>query len=92
MVIITAVYIPPQVDTDIAPSALHDVLCRHQTQYPDVAVVCDQSKESHVELPSPHYVCYQGRKNFGSLINAIQERLQGSLPPQVGPCRHFPAA
>jgi len=38
-VIITAVYIPPQAYTDMALSALHDVLCRHQTQHPDVAVV-----------------------------------------------------
>jgi len=39
MVIITAVYIPPQGDTDMALSDVHDVLCRHQTQHPDVAVV-----------------------------------------------------
>jgi len=39
MVIITAVYIPPQADTDMALSDLHDVLCRCQIQHPDTAVV-----------------------------------------------------
>jgi len=39
MVIITAIYIPPQGDTDVALFNLHDVLCRHQTQHPDAAVV-----------------------------------------------------
>jgi len=38
MVITTAVYIPPQTDNDMALLALHDVLCRHQTQHPDAAV------------------------------------------------------
>jgi len=36
-VIITALYIPPQADTDVAD--LHNVVCRHRTQHPDAAVV-----------------------------------------------------
>jgi len=74
----------PNLDTDMALSALHDVLCRHQTHHPDAAVVVtgdfnrSQSKEINAVLPS-HYVCYQGRKNFGLLLYTIQERLQGCL-------------
>lgn len=38
MVIMIAVYIPPQVDTDVALSALHDLLCAIQNRHPDTVV------------------------------------------------------
>ena len=38
-VIITAVYIPPQANTETALSSLHDTLSRHQRKYPDAAMI-----------------------------------------------------
>jgi len=100
-VIMTAVYIPPRADTDVVLSALHDVLCRHQTQHPDTAVVVagdfNRANLKKVMLNfRQHITCVtRGEKNFGPLLYAIRERLQGCLSSpvrQVGPCRHFPAA
>jgi len=99
MVIIIDVYIPPQADTDMALLGLHDVVCRHQTQYPDVAVVVVGAfSRANLKKVMPkfhqHITCAtKGRKNFGPLLYAIQERLQGCLSSpiwQVGPCHHFP--
>ena len=53
MVIIIAVYIPPQSNTIMALSALHDVLCRYQTQHPHVAVVVEGVNLKKV-LPNFH--------------------------------------
>lgn len=39
MVIINAIYIPPQVDTNTASWELHEVLTLHQTQIHDTALI-----------------------------------------------------
>jgi len=54
MVINTAVYIPPLADTDVALSDLHDVLCRHQTQHPDVAVVVNFNR-ANIKTVMPNF-------------------------------------
>lgn len=38
-IIVTAVYIPPQADTDTALSDLRDVLCQLQTKHPNAALI-----------------------------------------------------
>ncbi len=38
-IIVTAVYIPPQADTGLALSKLHDVLCRYINKHPDVTFI-----------------------------------------------------
>jgi len=80
-------------------SDLHDVLCRHQTQHPDAAVVVvGDFNRANIKKVMPNFhqrsiTC--ATRGERPLLYAIQERLEGclsSLVRQVGPCHHFPAA
>jgi len=78
MVKITAVYIPPQADTNMALWALHDVLCRHHTQHPDAAVVVDRSvfKTTDLNVYADHITGYINDYRPVALIPIAMKNLE----------------
>jgi len=99
MVIITAVNIPPLADTDMALSDLHDMLCRHQTQHPNMAVVVARDfNRANLKKVMPnvhHQRVLPGEKELWTTATR-NSREATRLPlflrsEEVGACRHSPA-
>jgi len=101
MVIIIAVYIPPQADTSIELSARHDVLCRHQTQCPDTAVVVAGGfNRANLEKVMPKFhqhitFASRGERTLDHFYTPFKRGYKGASLPLFGKsvqCHHFPAA
>ncbi|KAK3567779.1 hypothetical protein QTP86_026457 [Hemibagrus guttatus] len=61
-VIISAVYIPPQADTDTALYKLHEALAQHQTQHRDAALIVagDFNSANLKRAPTSNHLPHQG--------------------------------
>jgi len=86
-VIITAVYIPSQADTDVSRSALRDVLCWHQTSHPDVAVVvAGDFNRANLKKVMPnihqHITCAtRGERTLDHCYTAFKKGSKAAMPP-----------
>ncbi len=59
LIIVTAVYIPPQADTSLALSKLHDVLSRYINKHPDAAsIIAGYFNKANLRkvMPNFHHV------------------------------------
>ncbi len=76
-VIATAVYIPPQADTSLALSKLHDVISGYINQHPDAAFIIagdfkqSQPQAGHAELSPACILSNQRTEYTGSLLLSV---------------------
>ncbi len=96
---ITAVYIPPQADTSLALSNLHDVLSGYNNKHPDAAfIIAGDFNKANLKKVMPNFhqhisLSNQTTEYTWSLLHSAQKCLQSPLTAafwQIGPCRHFP--
>ncbi len=96
-IVVTAVYIPPQADTSLALSKLHDELSGYINKHPDAAyiIVGDFNKANLKKvIPNFHHILSNQRTEYTrSLLHFAQKCLQSPLTAgfwQIRSCRHFP--
>ncbi len=95
--VVTAVYIPPQADTSLALSNLHDVLSSYINKHPDAAfIIAGDFNKANLKkvMPNFHHILSNQRTEYTrSLLHSAQKCLQSPLTAgfwEIGPCRHFP--
>ncbi len=96
---VTAVYIPPQADTSLALSNLHDVLSGYINKHADVAfIIAGDFNKANLKMVMPnfyqHISCPTRGLNtldhcYTPLKNAYKAHFTATFW-QIGPCRHFP--
>ncbi len=96
---VTAVYIPPQADTSLALSNLHDVLSGYINKHADVAfIIAGDFNKANLKMVMPnfyqHISCPTRGLNtldhcYTPLKNAYKAHFTATFW-QIGPCLHFP--
>ncbi|KAL0150804.1 hypothetical protein M9458_053886 [Cirrhinus mrigala] len=79
-VIISAVYIPPQADTDTALCELHEALTQHQAQHRDAAlIVAGDFNSANLKRAAPNFYQHITCPTTGPLLHYSQGRLQSTI-------------
>ncbi len=93
-IIITSVYIPPQADTSLALSKLHDELSGYNNKHPDAAfIIAGDFNKANLKKVLPNFQSNQRTEYTRSLLHSAQKCLQSPLTAgfwQIRSCRHFP--
>ncbi len=87
-IVITAVYIPPQADTSLALSNLHDVLSGYNNKHPDAAFIIagDFNKAtSRRSMPNFHQHISCRTRGLNTLDHCLQ--LRSKMPTKSTHCR-----
>ncbi len=97
-IVITAVYIPPQADTSLALSKLHDELSGYINKHPDAAcIIAGDFNKANLKKVIPnfhqHISCPTRGLNtldhcYTQFKNAYKALIAGFW--KIRPCRHFP--
>ncbi len=98
-IVVTAVYIPPQADTSLALSKLHDELSGYINKHPDAAsIITGEFNKANLKKVMPifhQHVSYptRGPNTLDHCYTPFKKCLQSTLTAgiwKIGPCRHFP--
>ncbi len=95
-IIVTAVYIPPQADTSLALSKLHDFLSGYINKHPDAASInAGDFNKANLRQVMPNFYqhVFCPTRGPNTLDHCYNHCLKSPLTTgfwQIGPCRHFP--
>lgn len=93
-VIIVAVYIPPQADTDTALTTLQDSISRHSTKHPDAAlIVAGDFNKANLKKVLPHFYQHvtcptRGDRTLDHCYTPFKEGYKATPLPAFGKADH----